>query len=280
MKTTPIKQLIKHIVKESLDMLEAHEAGSAWITDDGQLTTRSKDNLSDDKLMKDKKWKKMTSTKKRIKVETWELRAEDLRIIVQGIEKIMKRGIAEDDVPDDSDADIGKDGYSGPRVDLYIKAKKKSYEDVPFGVLQKCLPSATRNYEKGLDPGLAGPLTEGKQKYHHLHKEYRLYESDNHIVAIFEDNSRLVFEVHYHDKRGIEEKQKHRHRAFSKWRTLANEIHRDVQLSEAGNPQEKSWRQCFEEALKHPDLEEFIRDPKKHHRVYPTVDSVNFTPRV
>ena len=259
-------------------MLEAHDVGSWWVDNVGQLVTHPKEGRSDDDLMKNEKWKKIKSSKDKIEVTTWDLRAEDLRIIVQGIKSIMGVEEVEEDFDvDDSDADVGKDGYSGPRVDLYLKGKGKSFKNVPFAILQRCLPSNARNYEQGKNPDLAGPVTEGKG-YHHSHKDYRLFEANNHIVAIFEDNSRLVFEVHYHDKRK-EDKEKWRRRAFSKWKTLANEIHRDIQLSEAGNPVEKSWKDCFKEALAHPELDEFIRNPTKHQRVYPVADSIDFTPR-
>ena len=35
-------------------------------------------------------------------------------------------------------------------------------------------------------------------------------------------------------------------------------------MTDACNPIQKSWKQSFEEALKHPKLEEFIR--KNHHQ--------------
>jgi hypothetical protein len=126
---------------------------------------------------------------------------------------------------------------------------------------------------------------------HHLHKEYRMYEGFNNIVAIFEDNSKLTFEVHYHNKHK-EDRDKHRRRAFTTWKSLASKIHGDVQLNEVGNPMQKSWKQCFEEALKDPKMKEYIRT-EKHQKVFddagypakvqgklaPCVDPVNFTPR-
>jgi hypothetical protein len=104
------------------------------------------------------------------------------------------------------------------------------------------------------------------EDYHFMGKDYRLFEANDRIVAMFEDNSHLQFEVHYHNKHG-EDRDKWRRHAFSKWKSLANEIHRDVQLTEVGNPVEKSWKQAFEEALEHPELQEFIRKPE-HQRVF------------
>lgn len=118
------------------------------------------------------------------------------------------------------------------------------------------------------------------EDYHHYHKEYRLYEGNRNIVAIFEDNTRLAFEIHFKNNRG-EDKYKWRERACSRWKSLANKIHSDVQLSEAGNPIQKTWKSCFEEALKHPDLQEFIRK-RPHQMIYQdetssVIDPVNFT---
>ena len=119
------------------------------------------------------------------------------------------------------------------------------------------------------------------EDYHRYHKEYRLYEGNKHIVAIFEDNTRLSFEVHFRNNRG-EDKEKWRRKAFTTWKSLANELHSDVQLTEAGNPVQKSWKKCFQEALKDPKLQEFIRS-KPHQKVFdvsktaPVVDPINFT---
>lgn len=118
------------------------------------------------------------------------------------------------------------------------------------------------------------------EDYHRYHKEYRLYEGNKHIIAIFEDNTRLSFEVHFRNNRG-EDKYKWRERACSRWKSLANKIHGDVQLSEGGNPIQKSWKDCFKEALQHPELQEFIRK-NPHHRIYPEenssiIDPINFT---
>jgi hypothetical protein len=118
------------------------------------------------------------------------------------------------------------------------------------------------------------------EDYHRYHKDYRLYEGNRHIVAIFEDNTRLAFEVHFRNNHG-EDKELWRERACSRWKSLANKLHSDVQLSEGGNPIEKTWKECFEEALNSPELKEFIRK-SPHNAVYrdenaPVIDSVNFT---
>ena len=127
------------------------------------------------------------------------------------------------------------------------------------------------------------------EDYHHLHREYRMYEGFNNVVAVFEDNSKLMFEVHYHNNHGPD-REKWRRKAFTTWKSLANEIHNDVPLNEVGNPIQKSWKQSFEEALKHPKMKDYIRT-EKHQKIFddkgypakvqgkpqPCIDPVNFT---
>ena len=106
------------------------------------------------------------------------------------------------------------------------------------------------------------------EDYHHSHAEYRLLEGDRLITAIFNDNSRLQFEIHFRDKKGRLEKEKYRKRAVSKWKSLASKIHNESkELNEVGNSQEKNWKICFEEALQDPELKEFIRD-NPHQRIF------------
>jgi hypothetical protein len=136
------------------------------------------------------------------------------------------------------------------------------------------------NIKKLIRETVSQVLTED---YHRSHKEFRLFEGSNHIAAKFNDGSELRFEVHFRNNHG-DDREKHRRQACSKWRSLASEIHGDIQLNEVGNEISKSWRESFSEALKHPDLQEFIRH-SPHHKIYPnessapTMDPVNFTHR-
>jgi len=232
-------------------------------------------------------WKVMKTSGDDIEIQTWHLKPEDIGIIVRGIWEIMGE---DTDDEEDPDSVVGDDKYPGPRINVTVQASGKRFSDVPLAVLEKKMPQELHNYQSGAHVGYTENLTED---FHHLHKEYRLYEGNSHIVAIFEDNSRLMFEVHYHNNHG-EDKEKHRHQAFTTWKSLANEIHGDVQLNEVGNPIQKSWKKCFKEALKHPKLQEYIRKPE-HQRVFddddkgyptkvqrkpqPCIDPVNFTPR-
>ena len=241
---------------------EAHESGEWWINDTGELLPyKNPGYYADEDLMEHEKWKRMKASKDKIEIFTHKFGHDDLRIILQGIEKIM--GVEKTE--DDPDAIAKKDGYTGPRINIHLSKKSKSFTNVPLGILKKCLPSNIKNYETEKHPELAGQLAEAKS-LHHLHKEYRMYEGKDHIHAIFEDGTRLVFEVHYHNTHG-EDREKWRRKAFSKWKGLANEIHRDVQLTEVGNPIQKTWKQAFQEALEQPDLKEYIRKPN-HHSVF------------
>jgi hypothetical protein len=251
---------LQSLLRESI--AESHQQGEWWIDRKGMpqsLDAVRKDQVGD--VMKFVKWKRMKASGDKIEVETWEMTPQDLTAIIRGIKAIMNKDPQSED-PNDPDKVVSGDSYAGPRIDLTIVSKDKQFKNVPLSILEKCLPSRMKNYEKGKEPDLAGPMNEDKS-YHHLHKDYRLFEGNDHIVAIFEDNSRLVFEVHYHDKHG-EDRDKWRRQAFSKWKSVANELHRDVQLTEVGNPVEKTWKECFQEALKHPKLKDYIRKP--HHQ--------------
>ena len=116
------------------------------------------------------------------------------------------------------------------------------------------------------------------EDFHHTAKEYRLYEGNSHITAMFNDGSKLKFEVHYHNKHA-DDKLKHRKQAASRWKSLANKIHSDIKLNEVGNPIEKSWKQSFEEALTHPRLQEYIRQPH-HKRVFERPDDAGYPKKV
>ena len=202
--------------------------------------------------MKYWRWKIMKTFGGSIEIQTWNLKPEDLEIIVKGVWEIIDDSSSED--PEDDDNKIGEDGYPGPRINVTVQALGKRYSDIPLAVLEKKLPTALQNY-KGTE---YSNFREGlNEDYHHLHKEFRLYEGNNKIVAIFEDNSRLSFGVHYREKHGMD-REKWRRKAFTTWKSLANEIHSDVTLSEVGNPIQKTWKESFQEALHHPKLQEFI----------------------
>ena len=127
------------------------------------------------------------------------------------------------------------------------------------------------------------------EDYHFHHNDYRMYEGTREIFAVFEDNSRLTFEVHFRNAHG-EDREGWRKKAMTTWKSLANELHRDVQLSDACNPIQKSWKECFEAALSHPKMKGYIR-AHPHHKIFddkgypssvqgkaqPCIDPVNFT---
>lgn len=230
-------------------------------------------------------WKVMKTFGNAIEVQTWHLKPDDLSAIVRGIWDIV-----EDNQDDENDPDntVGDDGFQGPRINLTIQSQGKRYIDIPLAILEKKMPQKIQPYQSGVHVGYTESINED---YHYHHKEYRLYEGNRHIVALFDDNTRLKFEVHFRDNRGID-KEKWRQRAASKWKSIANELHRDVPLNDACNPMQRTWKECFREALKDPRLQEFMRH-SPHHRIFddkgypakvqgkpqPVMDPVNFTPR-
>lgn len=234
--------------------------------------------------MKYMNWKIMKTYGSDIEIQTWKLTPEDLGLIVRGIWDIVE----DTDDPSDSDNKIGEDNYPGPRINLTIQSTGKRFSGIPLAVLEKKVPSSLLNYRSG---GMSDFREGLNEEYHIHHKEYKLYEGNRKIVALFEDNSRLSFEVHFRNTCG-EDREKWRHRAMTTWKSLASKIHGDVQLSDACNPIQKSWKQSFKEALQDPKMQEFICS-KPHQRVFddkgypakvqgkpqPVIDPVNFTPR-
>lgn len=212
-----------------------------------------------DYAMKYLNWKIMKAKGSIIEIQTWSLKPEDLGTIVRGIWDIME----DTDDPNDADNEVGDDQFPGPRINLTIQSTAKQFRNIPLAVLEKKMPSSLLNYRSGAHSDFREGINED---YHFHHKEYRLYEGNKKIVAVFEDNSRLAFEVHFRDIRGID-KEKWRKKAMTRWKSLANELHRDVPLSDACNPIQKSWKDCFAEALKNPEMEEFIRD-NPHQKVF------------
>lgn len=235
--------------------------------------------------MKYWRWKVMKTQGGDIEIQSWHLKPDDLKIIVSGVWEIM--GDSDEDDPEDSDNEVGEDGYPGPRINVTVQASGKRFHDIPLAVLEKKMPQNLHNYQSGVHVGYNEAINED---YHHLHKEYRLYEGNRHIIAVFEDNTRLKFEVHFRDKHGMD-REKWRRKAFTTWKSCANEIHKESEgLNEVGNPMTKPWKECFREALKHPKMTDYVR--KHHHqkifpdkgypasvqgRPSPCMDPVNFT---
>lgn len=94
----------------------------------------------------------------------------------------------------------------------------------------------------------------------HENKEWFIYEGSNTITAVFEDNSRQTFKLHFHEKRLGEDREKHRKKAASTWKRLAMETRKNAGLNKVGNPIIIPWQECFEKALKHPEMLEYIDD--------------------
>ena len=101
-----------------------------------------------------------------------------------------------------------------------------------------------------------------------------VHEGTQHISAVFENGKQIAFELTFRNKVG-EQKHKWREQAASKWSSVAREIHNRPELNEIGNKLQKSWEECFQEALGDDRLKPYIREMDRT----PVFDPVNFTPR-
>ena len=52
----------------------------------------------------------------------------------------------------------------------------------------------------------------------------------------------------------------HINKVANSWVSEAKKIHNNPELNEIGNPIEKSWTQCFKEALQNPKISSFIEE--------------------
>jgi hypothetical protein len=104
-------------------------------------------------------------------------------------------------------------------------------------------------------------------------KGWFVHEGSQSISVIFESGQQLSFELTFKNKTG-EDKNKWRHQAASNWASLAGKLYNNPELNEIGNPIQKSWEECFMEALSDTSMKPFI----KH--MEPVFDPVNFTPRI
>lgn len=106
-------------------------------------------------------------------------------------------------------------------------------------------------------------------------KGWTVHEGTSHISTIFENGKQLAFELTFRNKIG-EEKNKWRQQAASKWSSIAREIYNNPELNEIGNTIQKSWEECFKEALTDERLKPYIKEVDRT----PVFDPVNFTPRI
>lgn len=93
----------------------------------------------------------------------------------------------------------------------------------------------------------------------HENKEWFIYEGERSVIAVFEDNSKQSFNIHFRNNRG-DDRHKWKTKAARTWKKLAMEIRKSSGLSEVGNPVIIPWKECFEKALQDPSMKEFIDD--------------------
>jgi hypothetical protein len=73
--------------------------------------------------------------------------------------------------------------------------------------------------------------------------------------------------------------RKHTNSVSSAWVSEAKKIYNNPELNEIGNPLQKSWAQCFKEALQNPKVAPFV-EGFEESKISSISDPVNFTPRV
>ncbi len=88
---------------------------------------------------------------------------------------------------------------------------------------------------------------------------WMIHEGTNKITVIFENGKKMSFDLTFRNKKG-EDKNKWRNKAVSKWSSIAKEIYNNPELNEIGNPQQKTWEQCFQEALSDDSIKPFIKE--------------------
>lgn len=196
------------------------------------------------------KWKVLKIWHGNIDVTSWHLTSSDLISIVRGLwdVNVMEDGDSEEPI----------------LINVTVQATGKRFNNIPFEVLEKKMPQELQQYQSGINVGYNENINEN---FHHHHRDYRLYEGNNRIIAIFEDNSRLQFEVHFRNTHG-EDKEKWRRKAFSKWKSLAHKLYNDKELTEQGNEVVKSWKECFKSAMNDPEMIPFIRN-NHHQKIFP-----------
>jgi hypothetical protein len=94
----------------------------------------------------------------------------------------------------------------------------------------------------------------------HENKEWFIYEGDHTLTAVFEDNSRQTFKLHFRQNRLREDKEKHRKKAASVWKRMATQIRKSAGIGSSGNPVIIPWQECFQKASESPEMLEYIDD--------------------
>lgn len=120
--------------------------------------------------------------------------------------------------------------------------------------------SGHNKYENFLNEEIYVEENEHLLENFHENKEWFIYEGENTITTVFEDNSKQSFKIHFHKNRGKEQRESVRKKAAGTWKRLAMEIRKSAGLSESGNPIVIPWKECFKEALKKQEMFEYIDD--------------------
>ena len=157
-------------------------------------------------------------------------------------------------------------------IKKFIHEKVKEVERSPKKVIEDNMIKMSDLMRESL-PEEAGEAFKILCEEFHEHKDWFLYEGSDKITAVFEDNSRQSFKVHFRDNRN-EDREKHRKKAATTWKRLATEIRKNAGLSEGGNPIIIPWQECFSRALKNDEMKEFVDDGS----ATPIFEAIDFKP--
>lgn len=233
---------IKIIIKKALETELYKDAKQAEQAVYIAYGSNRSDMDARDYAMKYLRWKRLDIDSNGVYVQTWFLTNEDLRDIARGVSDAG--GESYDDPNDDPDE-------NKQDVNIEVRSNNYIFKDIPMDVVDLCNVMKLGDYRVR-----AAWINEG---IFHEHKEWIVYEGENKIVTVFEDNSRLSFEIGYPKETWGENRRKWRHKAASKWKSLAREMYNGAGLNEVGNPVVIPWKKCYREALNNPEMKEFVR---------------------
>lgn len=106
-----------------------------------------------------------------------------------------------------------------------------------------------------------------KESFFKQGRTWFMHEGLKDISVIFENGKKLTFELTFRDKMG-ENKNKWKNQAVNMWSKIAREIYKNPELNEYGNTKDKSWEECFSEALKDVRMKPYIK-PLDRTPVFP-----------
>jgi hypothetical protein len=136
-------------------------------------------------------------------------------------------------------------------------------------------------------------IPESIEKVFEENKEWVLHngarhDKDSKVSVYFTEDKKVKkiwFEVNYKgvcktDGKNNENMDKWSKKATRTFSGLAKNKYKNPELNEIGNPIQKSWVECFMEALKDESMKPFIKNYGVEEKNAPIMDPINFSPRI